>query len=154
MNNLSKIYCTLFYAGLSKWAPGSVGSFFSIIILFPLTYFFSTIIFLLLFISLLVISYLFISIYSKNTSHDAKEIVIDEFLGILLIMCFYEYLAFTNFILMNLLIFIFFRLFDILKPFPINLIDKKFLNTFGIIMDDLIAAIYCIITLVVFNAII
>ena len=151
MNNFSQIYCTLFYTGLSKWAPGSVGSLFSIIILFPLTYFLSTFTLFLLFIILFAISYVFIFIYSKNTSHDAKEIVIDEFLGILLIMCFYDYLVFTNFIFMNLLIFILFRLFDIFKPFPINWIDKKFINTFGIILDDIIAAIYCIIILMVFN---
>ena len=38
--------------------------------------------------------------------------------------------------------FILFRFFDILKPFPINYIDKKIKNNFGVMLDDLIAGIF------------
>ena len=47
--------------------------------------------------------------------------------------------------------FFLFRIFDILKPFPINLIDKKLNNSYGIIGDDLIAGIYTIISMLVIN---
>ena len=35
-----------------------------------------------------------------------------------------------------------FRVFDISKPFPISYIDKNFNNGFGVVLDDLIAAIF------------
>ena len=50
---------------------------------------------------------------------------------------------FTNFIPLSFLIlFVLFRFFDILKPFPINLVDKKMKNGFGIVLDDVIAGIF------------
>jgi len=49
------------------------------------------------------------------------------------------------------LIFLFFRIFDILKPFPANWIDKNMRNSFGIILDDIVAGIYTIITLALIN---
>jgi len=41
--------------------------------------------------------------------------------------------------------FIFFRFFDILKPFPVSYFDKNFKNCFGIIMDDIMAGLYSMI---------
>jgi len=43
------------------------------------------------------------------------------------------------------LAFIFFRIFDIWKPFPISYFDKNFKNGFGIVLDDLIAGVLAII---------
>jgi len=42
-----------------------------------------------------------------------------------------------------------FRLFDILKPYPISLIDKKMKNAFGVILDDIIAGLFSGLTLFV-----
>ena len=47
-------------------------------------------------------------------------------------------------------IFVLFRFFDIKKPFPINIFDKKYKNSFGVIMDDVIAGFYVVLTLIVF----
>ena len=47
-------------------------------------------------------------------------------------------------------IFILFRFFDIIKPFPINIFEKKFKNSFGVIFDDIIAGIYVVLTLIIF----
>jgi phosphatidylglycerophosphatase A len=47
--------------------------------------------------------------------------------------------------------FVIFRFFDILKPFPINIIDKKIKNGFGVIFDDLLAGIYSGVTLYSIN---
>jgi phosphatidylglycerophosphatase A len=41
--------------------------------------------------------------------------------------------------------FIFFRIFDIWKPFPISYFDKNIKNGFGIVLDDVIAGILAII---------
>ncbi len=38
--------------------------------------------------------------------------------------------------------FIIFRFFDIVKPFPISLVDKKIKNSFGVMLDDIIAALF------------
>ena len=46
--------------------------------------------------------------------------------------------------------FIGFRFFDILKPFPINYIDKNFKNGLGVVLDDIIAGIYTTIVLYIF----
>ena len=84
---------------------------------------------------------------------DAREIVIDEFIGQsipLLAMINIKLklkLITTPFAdypteIWILLSFILFRFFDIIKPFPINLIDKKMKNSFGIILDDIIAGIF------------
>ena len=47
-------------------------------------------------------------------------------------------------------IFVLFRFFDIKKPFPINILDKRFKNSFGVIFDDVLAGIYVVLTLVIF----
>ena len=46
--------------------------------------------------------------------------------------------------------FILFRLFDIVKPFPVNFFDRKFKNSFGVIMDDVFAGFYVILSLICF----
>ena len=89
------------------------------------------------------------SIYTK--SHDSGIIVIDEFLGIYLIFIFYDFLYFINSYLTIFFIFVLFRFFDILKIFPANIIDKKMNNSFGVLLDDLVAAIYTIMVLYVLN---
>jgi len=52
-----------------------------------------------------------------------------------------------------LLSFILFRFFDIKKPFPINFFDKKFKNSFGVIIDDVVAGLYVVLTLIIFMVI-
>ena len=48
------------------------------------------------------------------------------------------------------LFFILFRYFDIMKPFPVSFFDKNFKNSFGVIMDDICAGFYVVLTLVCF----
>ena len=50
-------------------------------------------------------------------------------------------------------IFILFRFFDIKKPFPANFFDKKFKNSLGVIIDDVIAGLYVVLTLIIFMVI-
>ena len=51
-----------------------------------------------------------------------------------------------------LLSFILFRFFDILKPFPINIVDKKMKNGVGVMLDDIIAGIYSTIVIYIIYA--
>ncbi|MDX1924759.1 MAG: phosphatidylglycerophosphatase A [Rickettsiaceae bacterium] len=88
---------------------------------------------------------------------DPKEIVIDEIAGQMLtiILCsmspifvhqsyLKNYLSpdMIDFIFLLLLPFLFFRLFDILKPWPIDLIDQKVKGGLGVMLDDVVAGIF------------
>tara|TARA_B110000967_G_C18317484_1_gene285921 strand:- start:102 stop:446 length:345 start_codon:yes stop_codon:yes gene_type:complete len=90
--------------------------------------------------------------YANSFSEtDAKEIVIDEFIGqsipVLTIYSFLEKNNLDGFILYTFTSFILFRIFDIYKPYPINKIDKNIKNGFGVILDDIVAGIYSIVIL-------
>ena len=153
MNKISQIFSTLFFIGYVKWAPGTFGSIFSLITIIFLHNIVNKNEFIILFICILLMATICIKIYSKSVNnHDAKEIVIDEFLGIYLIIIFsYDFKIFNNEFVKILLILLFFRIFDILKPFPANWIDKNLKNSYGIILDDIVAGIYTIITLALIN---
>ena len=153
MSEIPKIFSTLFYLGYIKWAPGTIGSLLSIIIIILLHNFLNKIVFIIFFIFIFVLAIIFVSLYSKSINkHDASEIVIDEFLGIYLIMIFSYNSILVNDFLNIFLIFILFRFFDITKPYPINWINSNIKNSYGIILDDILAGIYTIITLTILNA--
>ena len=155
MNRLSKIFSTLFFIGYIKWSPGTIGSLVSLAIIILLSKIISNFIFIIIFICLLILAIKFIEIYSKTINkNDAEEIIIDEFLGIYLIIIFSLNFNSLNEYVKILLIFIFFRIFDIIKPYPINWIDKNIKNSYGIILDDIIAGVYTIIVVFLINALI
>ena len=152
MNKIISIFTTLFGIGYSPIAPGTIGSSFSIVFLYFLIKFVSYSFLVIIFLIILFTSLKLIEKYSNLLkSHDSSTIVIDEFLGIFLIILFYDYLKFTNDFIMFLLILILFRFFDILKIFPINLVDKNIKNSFGVVLDDLLAGVYSIIVLYSIN---
>ena len=152
MNKIISIFTTLFGIGYSPIAPGTIGSIFSIVFLYFLIKFVSYSFLVIIFLIILFTSLKLIEKYSNLLkSHDSSTIVIDEFLGIFLIILFYDYLKFTNDFIMFLLILILFRFFDILKIFPINWVDKNIKNSFGVVLDDLLAGVYCIIVLYSIN---
>ena len=156
MKKIINIYISLFYVGYIKFASGTLGSLISIIILYPFikNEFFSLNILIIFFFFIIIISLLFIEIYSKQTqTYDSTTIVIDEFIGIFFIFIFYEFIFFKNDFITLVLIFFLFRFFDILKIFPANLIDRNLKNSFGVIFDDIIAAIYTILTMIIINVI-
>ncbi len=141
--------------GYSKYAPGTMASFVTSLIFIFFYIYKINIIFLIFFIILIFI----FSVYSidvfKNSFNniDAKEIVIDEFVGqsipILTIYSFFSKNDIGSFVSYVIVSFILFRFFDILKPYPINKIDKNMKNGFGVMFDDVIAGIYSSIVLLV-----
>ena len=152
MNKIISIFPTLFGIGYSPIAPGTIGSIFSIVFLYFLIKFVSYSFLVIIFLIILFTSLKLIEKYSNLLkSHDSSTIVIDEFLGIFLIILFYDYLKFSNDFIMFLLILILFRFFDILKIFPINWVDKNIKNSFGVVLDDLLAGVYSIIVLYSIN---
>ena len=156
MIKLANFFVSLSFAGYIKLIPpGTFASFLSIVILFPIVKYkiISLEMFIAVFIIIFLLSLFFINKFSTYTeSHDSKIIVIDEFLGIYLILLFYDQIKIINPYVTMILIFILFRFFDILKIFPANIVDKRLKSAFGVILDDLIAGIYTIIILYIFNA--
>ena len=154
MKKLTNIFVSLFYTGyLTKW-PGTLASILSIIVLFSIIKlnFISIKIFILVFVIIFILSLYFINKFSNlYKTHDSNIIVIDEFLGIYLIFIFYDFIYFINSYLTIILIFILFRFFDILKIFPANIIDKRMKNSLGVLLDDIVAGVYTIIILYLFN---
>lgn len=155
MIKLANFFVSLSFAGYIKLIPsGTFASFLSIVILFPIVEYkiISLEIFVVIFFVIFLLSLFFINKFSSHTqSHDSKIIVIDEFLGIYLILIFYDQVKIINPYVTIVLIFILFRFFDILKIFPANIIDKRMKNSLGVLLDDLIAAVYTITILYLFN---
>ena len=92
---------------------------------------------------------------NKFSEIDAKEIVIDEFIGQSIPICLYEVahseLKETSEVLtFYFIFFILFRIFDIVKPYPVSYYDKNFKNSFGVIMDDICAGLYVVAVLVLY----
>ena len=78
--------------------------------------------------------------------HDHPAIVWDEIVGYLITM-FMMPVSLTNIVLGFLL----FRVFDILKPWPISILDKKVKGGFGIMIDDVVAGFMALLCLWAFN---
>tara|TARA_Y100000590_G_scaffold470625_1_gene667064 strand:+ start:7628 stop:8101 length:474 start_codon:yes stop_codon:yes gene_type:complete len=155
MKNFIKSYISLGFIGYSKISPGTLGSLIAILLLFPFFYFnfFSFIIYWVFFLIIILISIFTINSFNKEMNeHDSKIIVIDEFIGIYFVFLFYDIIFYKSHIITCIFIFLIFRFFDIIKIFPANLIDKKMLNSLGVILDDIIAGIYTVITIYLINA--
>jgi phosphatidylglycerophosphatase A len=137
--NARKFFLTVGFSGLSPKAPGTVGSFVSLLIgLFLLEFLHVSTLFLLALL-ITVIAVKQINIYEKETgAHDGKEIVIDELAGmwIALSICGINN---SNTLIMAILAFIFFRLFDIWKPSIIGKIDRDVEGGLGVMGDDIVA---------------
>lgn len=74
--------------------------------------------------------------------HDDKSVVWDEIVGYLVTMFMVPYSWYWM-----VLGFFVFRFFDIVKPYPIHLIDSKMHNSFGIMFDDVVAGLYGFVTM-------
>ena len=137
---------SIFKIGYSRYAPGTVASFITCLFYIFLFSFNVDIKILILFVSItFVYSVIAIDKMSKFFLEvDAKEIVIDEFVGQSIPLLTMYYMLpqnnFGDFLIYSLISLFLFRIFDILKPFPINYFDKQ-KNSFGVVMDDISAGI-------------
>ena len=148
----------MFGLGKIRFMPGTFGSLATVIILYYLFHVLnisSSIVFMGL-IMIFVYSFYAISEHIKGSDNkDPSEILIDEFLGQSIPIYLYEISHGTTknggeAIVYYALFFILFRYFDIMKPFPVNFFDKNFKNSFGVIMDDVCAGLYVVLTLICF----
>ena len=158
IKTFNSLFVTMIGLGKIKFIPGTFGSLATTIILY---YLFHTLkispnIILIILIIIFFYSFYAVSNYIENNENkDPSEIIIDEFLGQSIPIYFYEISHGTKkdageAIVYYAIFFILFRYFDIMKPFPVNFFDKNFKNSFGVIMDDICAGFYVVLTLVCF----
>ena len=138
---ISFLFSSSFGIGNSKLFPGTVASLLTLPIVWFIRDFFSFNSFLIILLFYSITSYILIKVCIKNlTDKDPKYIVADEHIGQSISLIFCDQQIFDY-----IVSFIFFRFFDIVKPFPVNYFDKKHKNFFGIIMDDIMAGLYTMI---------
>jgi len=146
-------FLTFFMIGKIKIAPGTFASLITCILFFFLFTFFN--INLVFVITLIIFLYSFVAInnsFDNFGSEDPHEIVIDEVVGQLLTLLpigIYEILYPLPLIYYCVISFLLFRLFDIWKPYPISYVDKNVKGALGIMLDDILAGGFSIITIVI-----
>jgi phosphatidylglycerophosphatase A len=156
MKNTTAIkIATFFGVGYSKFAPGTAASLVCFLISIPLVFLESfTVMSFLIFGFSMIFGTIATKIYTKTSQNkDPKEIVIDEvagyfigcgMIGMVLIdgIKLYGNLADLKIPLdiFNLfLLFVFFRILDIFKPYPILFVDRDMKNPLGVMLDDVFA---------------
>jgi phosphatidylglycerophosphatase A len=161
LNKINFLFVTLFGIGKIKKIPGSFASLATTLFLFFLFHFLNVQTNIVL-ISIIII--FFVSLYAVNIfikdldNKDPKEVVIDEFIGQSIPICLYEIAhegtkETSQVLTFYFIMFILFRVFDIVKPYPVSYYDKNFKNSFGVIMDDVCAGLYVVAVLVLYMVI-
>ena len=155
---MSAAIATIFGIGYLRPAPGTWGSLFAIILAILIVEIFGVIGFMFALLSISIFGWWATSVYLKQIkTKDPSEVVIDELVGqwiaVLPIVISAFYFKLEPFDLWPGWIssFLFFRLFDILKPSLIGWADEKN-GALGVMLDDIfagIAAAICTITLAV-----
>ena len=158
IKTLNTLFVTMFGLGKVPKIPGTFGSLATVIILYLFFHKLniSANIILIGLIIIFVYSFSAVAAHIKdNENKDPKEVIIDEFIGQSIPIYLYEISHGTEKSSDEALIFygicfILFRVFDIEKPFPVSFFDKNFKNSFGVIMDDVCAAFYVVLSLICF----
>ena len=147
---LVRLIVTFFYLGHAKIAPGSIASLVTTLIFYFFAKHLISYLFIIIILITSILAFFAVSIYTyKLSEKDRSEIVIDEVIGqsiALLPLLLFEQ---TNppQLFMCIISLLFFRFFDIVKPYPINKFDKMN-NSFGVIFDDILAGIFSALLLI------
>ena len=136
MNKIAEIISTVFYIGRLPIAPGTWCSFIAFLAWYLLRTYIQAEFILYASLVLFFIGVAATTIYSESIGQeDPPEIVIDEWVGQWIALWLIPHSFIWGFVS-----FLFFRVFDILKPGPVQLMDDIKSGT-GIMMDDIIAGI-------------
>lgn len=127
-------------SGISPIAPGTVGTllaipFFLLLQNLSLSYYITFVVFFIA-----VSSWISDRVSREIHIHDHPGMNIDEFAGFFVTMINAPY-GFWWVVLG----FALFRIFDILKPWPIHVLDEKVHGGFGMILDDVVAGLFAMI---------
>ena len=154
----NSLFVTMFGLGKIKMIPGTIGSLATVFILYFLFHIINISSTLILLGLVIIFIYSFSAIASHikfNENKDPGEIIIDEFIGQSIPIYLYEISHGTEKLNNEAVIFygvcfVLFRYFDIMKPFPVCFFDKNFKNSFGVVMDDVCAGLYVVLSLICF----
>lgn len=148
MKKLAFLLSTLFYVGYFPKVPGTIGSLVSLPVIFYICYKFGFFGLLITIIISFIVAMISVNKVLKYTKHDPGFVVIDEFIGqsVTFLLIANSLVLNTN-VIVYIIGFILFRIFDITKPYPVCYADKKIQNAFGVILDDIFAGIYATIIL-------
>ena len=161
LKKINFLFVTLFGIGKISKIPGSIASLVTTVFLFFLFHVvnISANIILVSIIVVFFISLWSVSIFIKALDNkDPNEVVIDEFIGQSIPICLYEIAhegtkETSQVLTFYFIMFILFRIFDIVKPYPVSYYDKNFKNSFGVVMDDVCAGLYVVAVLVLYMVI-
>ena len=158
IKTFNTLFVTMLGLGKVPKVPGTFGSLATVIILYLFfhTFNISSNIILIGLITIFIYSFSAVATHIKdNENKDPKEVVIDEFIGQSIPIYLYEISHGTEkspdeAVIFYGICFVLFRFFDIAKPFPVSFFDKNFKNSFGVIMDDVCAGFYVVLSLICF----
>ena len=158
IKTINTLFVTMFGLGKLPKIPGTFGSLATIFILYVFFHKLNLSSNLILVILIIIFIYSFLAVANHikdNENKDPKEVIIDEFIGQSIPIYLYEISHGTvktadEAIIFYSLCFVLFRFFDIIKPFPVSFFDKNFKNSFGVIMDDVCAGFYVVLSLICF----
>ena len=158
IKTFNTLFVTMFGLGKVPKVPGTFGSLATVIIvyLFFHTLNISSNIILIGLIIIFIYSFSAVAAHIKdNENKDPKEVIIDEFIGQSIPIYLYEIShgiekSPDEAVIFYGICFVLFRFFDIAKPFPVSFFDKNFKNSFGVIMDDVCAGFYVVVSLISF----
>lgn len=139
MKLFAKLIGSTFGAGFSPVAPGTVGSLVAIVALWFIPFSLSTLI--IASILFFVLGVWASTVCEQDWGHDPGKVVWDEVVGIMVtvMMMPKQWIVYAA-------AFALFRLFDILKPFPVKK-SQNLPKGWGVMVDDVIAAIFANIVL-------
>lgn len=130
-----------FGSGLSPKGPGTAGTLLGLLLFIPVLLWSEIAAWIVLVVGLFAGSYICGKSSEYMQVHDHGGIVWDEFVGIWLVLIMLPLQNWQYW----LLAFVVFRVFDIFKPWPIKTVDETVSGGFGIMLDDVLAAIYSLI---------
>ena len=134
-NKVSHVLATCCGVGSIPFAPGTWGSLFAVLLICNIAFLQEWII--LATVLIVAFSWWVCVEVHKETKSDSSEIVIDEFAG-MFVACMFINHDFISLVFA----FLFFRFFDIVKPWPISWFDINIKNGLGILIDDLLAGLF------------
>ena len=139
-HSISQVVATFFYSGYFPFAPGTFASLLAVLVWFFLPW--SSVLFKILsMLIILILGFASVEVTEKSFKEaDPSFIVIDEVIGMWITV-----ITLPKSVIVALLAFLMFRIFDIVKPPPIRRLELL-KGSLGIIIDDVVAGIYAAIS--------
>lgn len=142
-----RFLATGFGSGNFPILPGTFGTLVAVIIAWPLHMLWGNTALLVASTICFFLGVWICNLYLKHMpeNKDPREVVIDEFAAMWLLLA-----VMPRSVLAYFIAFVLFRFFDIFKPFPVNILDRKVIGGLGIMIDDIAAACYPILLFMIY----